>query len=196
MALRRATSEVSACLCLSALILGRPALRDRYPRKHRFNAQRRVPRRAIDNRSSNVVSGSRRVLMAACPIAGCRVVSGPCSTLSASQPPSGEGGGVTLPVGGDVSRLAAIPISEGFNLGNCNAKPGHGPMMQNHDINETFIPMTDKWRCSWENEHGEMGHVDLLNDPLDDTTSKYDSRQHLETGSQIARPPRLVVTGP
>jgi hypothetical protein len=39
-------------------------------------------------------------------------------------------------------RAAAIPISEGFNLGYCKAKPGHGPMMHNHDTNETFIPMT------------------------------------------------------
>ena len=70
------------------------------------------------------------------------------------QPPKGEGDSVTSPVGGDASRAAAIPISEGFNLGYCKAKPGHGPMMHNHDTNETFIPMTGKWRCSWENEDG------------------------------------------
>jgi quercetin dioxygenase-like cupin family protein len=72
---------------------------------------------------------------------------------------------VTSPVGGDAARAAAIPISEGFNLGYCKAKPGHGPMMHNHDTNETFIPMTGKWRCSWENEMGKVEHVDL--DPLD-----------------------------
>jgi hypothetical protein len=38
-------------------------------------------------------------------------------------------------------------------------------MMHNHDTNETFIPMTGKWRCSWENEMGKVEHVDL--DPLD-----------------------------
>jgi mannose-6-phosphate isomerase-like protein (cupin superfamily) len=81
------------------------------------------------------------------------------------QPPKGEGDAVTSPVGGDASRLAAIPISEGFNLGYCRAKPGHGPMMHNHDTNETFIPMTGRWRASWENEQGEVEHVDL--DPLD-----------------------------
>jgi len=48
------------------------------------------------------------------------------------QPPKGEGDAVTSPVGGDASRAAAIPISEGFNLGYCRAKPGHGPMMHNH----------------------------------------------------------------
>jgi mannose-6-phosphate isomerase-like protein (cupin superfamily) len=81
------------------------------------------------------------------------------------QPPQGEGDAVTSPVGDEASRLAAIPISEGFNLGYCRAKPGNGPMMHNHDTNETFIPMTGKWRCSWENENGETDHVDV--GPLD-----------------------------
>jgi mannose-6-phosphate isomerase-like protein (cupin superfamily) len=76
------------------------------------------------------------------------------------QPPPGEGGAVTSPVGNDASRLAAIKISEGFNLGYCKAKPGNGPMMHNHDTNETFIPMTGTWRCSWENEKGEVESVD------------------------------------
>ena len=77
------------------------------------------------------------------------------------QPPDDEGGAVTSPVGDDASRLAAIPISEGFNLGYCRAKPGKGPMMHNHDTNETFIPMTGVWRCSWENERGQVESVDL-----------------------------------
>ena len=81
------------------------------------------------------------------------------------QPPKGEGGAVTSPVGDDASRLAAIKISEGFNLGYCRAKPGNGPMMHNHDTNETFIPMTGTWRCSWENEKGEVEFVDV--GPLD-----------------------------
>jgi hypothetical protein len=81
------------------------------------------------------------------------------------QPPKGEGGNVTSPVGDDASRLAAIPISEGFNLGYCRAKPGKGPMMHNHDTNETFIPMTGIWRCSWEDEKGKVESVDL--NPLD-----------------------------
>lgn len=81
------------------------------------------------------------------------------------QPPQGEGDAVTSPVGDEASRLAAIPISEGFNLGYCRAKPGNGPMMHNHDTNETFIPMTGRWRCSWENEKGETDYVDV--GPLD-----------------------------
>ena len=38
-------------------------------------------------------------------------------------------------------------------------------MMHNHDTNETFIPMTGTWRCSWENEEGSVEYVDL--GPLD-----------------------------
>src|SRR3954464_1792233 len=81
------------------------------------------------------------------------------------QPPKGEGGAVTSPARDEASRLAAIRISEGFNLGYCRAKPGKGPLMHNHDTNETFIPMTGTWRCSWENEKGAEEHVDLR--PLD-----------------------------
>jgi mannose-6-phosphate isomerase-like protein (cupin superfamily) len=82
------------------------------------------------------------------------------------QPPQGIGeGGVTSPVGADAARLAAIKISEGFNLGYCKAKPGHGPEMHNHDTNETFIPMTGTWRASWEDENGKVEYVDL--GPLD-----------------------------
>ncbi len=81
------------------------------------------------------------------------------------QPPKDAGGALTSPVGDNASRLAAIKISEGFNLGYCRAKPGNGPMMHNHDTNETFIPMTGTWRCSWENEEGAVEHVDL--GPLD-----------------------------
>jgi hypothetical protein len=42
------------------------------------------------------------------------------------QPPKDEGGAVTSPVGDDAARMAAIKISEGFNLGYCRAKPGNG----------------------------------------------------------------------
>ena len=59
---------------------------------------------------------------------------------------------------------SAIGIAEGFNLGYCKAKPGRGPLMHNHDTNETFIAMTGRWRCEW-NEGDAMEYVDL--DPLD-----------------------------
>jgi quercetin dioxygenase-like cupin family protein len=81
------------------------------------------------------------------------------------QPPKAEGATYNSPVGSQAARMAAIPISEGFNLGYCRAKPGKGPMMHNHDTNETFICMTGKWRASWEDEKGGVEHVDL--DPLD-----------------------------
>ena len=80
------------------------------------------------------------------------------------QPPNSGGGAVTSPVGQDASAMPAIAIAEGFNLGYCKAKPGKGPLMHNHDSNETFIPMSGRWRCEW-NEGEAMEHVDL--NPLD-----------------------------
>ena len=77
------------------------------------------------------------------------------------QPPEGAGGAVTSPVGDHAARMAAIKISEGFNLGYCRAKPGNGPMMHNHDTNETFIPMTGTWRCSWLDEKGDVDYIDV-----------------------------------
>jgi quercetin dioxygenase-like cupin family protein len=81
------------------------------------------------------------------------------------QPPKTERGGKQSPVGAEASRLAAIKIREGFNLGYCRALPGKGPMLHNHDTNETFICMSGVWRASWENEKGRVEHVDLK--PLD-----------------------------
>ncbi len=81
------------------------------------------------------------------------------------QPPPGNETEVFSPVGGKAARMAAIKISEGFNLGYCEALPGHGPLMHNHDTNETFIAITGRWRGSWEDENGNVEHVDL--DPLD-----------------------------
>jgi hypothetical protein len=43
------------------------------------------------------------------------------------QPPKGAGDTVTSPVGDDASRLAAIKISEGFNLGYCRANLAAAP---------------------------------------------------------------------
>jgi mannose-6-phosphate isomerase-like protein (cupin superfamily) len=80
------------------------------------------------------------------------------------QPPMSDSAAVTSPVGDDASSKPAIPIAEGFNLGYCKAKPGKGPLMHNHDTNETFIAMTGKWRCEW-NEGKDLQHVDL--DPYD-----------------------------
>ena len=77
------------------------------------------------------------------------------------QPPEDRASGAaTSPVGDDASSMPAISIAEGFNLGYCKAKPGRGPLMHNHDTNETFIPMTGRWRCEW-NEGEAMEYVDL-----------------------------------
>jgi len=76
------------------------------------------------------------------------------------QPPKVERGGKQSPVGLKAARMAAVKISEGFNLGYCKAKPGKGPLMHNHDTNETFIPMTGRWRCEW-NEGEAMQSIDL-----------------------------------
>ena len=81
------------------------------------------------------------------------------------QPPDTENGGKQSPVGLKAARMAAIKISEGFNLGYCRALPGKGPMLHNHDTNETFIAMTGTWRAIWENGRGKLEHVDLK--PLD-----------------------------
>ncbi len=81
------------------------------------------------------------------------------------QPPRIERGGKQSPVGLDAARMAAFKISEGFNLAYCRAKPGKGPMLHNHDTNETFISMTGTWRASWLNGKGKLEHVDLK--PLD-----------------------------
>src|SRR5678816_4155743 len=81
------------------------------------------------------------------------------------QPPVDRASGAaTSPVGDDASTMPAIGIAEGFNLGYCKAKPGKGPLMHNHDTNETFIAMTGRWRCEW-NEGEALEHVDL--DPYD-----------------------------
>jgi len=76
------------------------------------------------------------------------------------QPPETESKAATSPVGDDASSRPAIAIAEGFNLGYCKAKPGKGPLMHNHDTNETFIAMTGRWRCEW-NEGAAMQYVDL-----------------------------------
>jgi mannose-6-phosphate isomerase-like protein (cupin superfamily) len=80
------------------------------------------------------------------------------------QPPMSDNAATTSPVGADASAMPAISIAEGFNLGYCKAKPGKGPLMHNHDTNETFIAMTGRWRAEW-NEGDATEYVDL--DPYD-----------------------------
>lgn len=79
------------------------------------------------------------------------------------QPPDNEGD-VVSPVGAAAPRLSAIPISEGFNLGFARCKPGRGPLMHNHDTNETFMPITGRWRCAWNEgpEYEFVGPCDVV----------------------------------
>ncbi|MEP4377361.1 MAG: cupin domain-containing protein [Alphaproteobacteria bacterium] len=64
------------------------------------------------------------------------------------------------PVGEDQAQASAIDIFEGFNLGFVKCKPGKGPLNHNHDTNETFMPITGKWRCHW-NEGDDYEYVDV-----------------------------------
>src|SRR4051812_9230020 len=86
------------------------------------------------------------------------------------QPPDEVNNAVTSPVGQDASAMPAIPIAEGFNLGYCKAKPGKGPLMHNHDTNETFIAITGRWRCEWNEgtarEHVDLGPLDVISLPV------------------------------
>ena len=68
-----------------------------------------------------------------------------------------------LIVEGGKDPMSAIPIDEGFQMSYVEAQPGNGPMLHNHDTNETFIAIKGRWRVIWglNEEH----HLDL--DPLD-----------------------------
>lgn len=59
--------------------------------------------------------------------------------------------------------MSAIPVAEGFQLAYATMKPGNGPILHNHDTNETFIAVKGTWRVFWgmERQHS----VDLQ--PLD-----------------------------
>jgi mannose-6-phosphate isomerase-like protein (cupin superfamily) len=87
------------------------------------------------------------------------------------QPPKGRRSkATTSPVGDDASAMPAIAIAEGFNLGYCKARPGKGPLMHNHDSNETFIAMTGRWRCEWNEgkarQHVDLGPLDVISFPV------------------------------
>ena len=74
--------------------------------------------------------------------------------------PPHEGEAAVSPVGSEAARLSAIPVYEGFNLGFARCKPGRGPLMHNHDTNETFMPISGRWRCAW-NEGADYQFVDV-----------------------------------
>ena len=71
--------------------------------------------------------------------------------------------GKGLIVDGGKDPMSAIPIDEGFQMSYVTAEPGNGPMLHNHDSNETFVAIKGRWRVIWGRE--EENSVDL--DPLD-----------------------------
>jgi hypothetical protein len=79
------------------------------------------------------------------------------------QPPEGAAS-VVSPVGAQAAAMAGIAVQEGFNVGYAECAVGKGPLMHNHDTNETFIPITGQWRFEWEVD-GRVEAVDL--GPLD-----------------------------
>jgi mannose-6-phosphate isomerase-like protein (cupin superfamily) len=78
-------------------------------------------------------------------------------------------GAVNSPVGQSSSANAAIPISEGFNLGFVRCQPGKGVLMHNHDTNETFVVMSGRWLVQWNEgeatESLEVGPLDTISFP-------------------------------
>lgn len=74
--------------------------------------------------------------------------------------PPHKGATAVSPVGSDAAAHSAIPVYEGFNLGFARCKPGRGPLMHNHNTNETFMPITGRWRCAW-NEGANYQFVDV-----------------------------------
>ncbi|WP_157137032.1 cupin domain-containing protein [Sphingomonas sp. PAMC 26617] len=77
------------------------------------------------------------------------------------EPP--KGADAVNPVGDDTP--SAIHPKAGFSVGFLRAKPHNGPVLHNHNTNETFIPLTGKWRFTWESSPAHMESADL--DPYD-----------------------------
>ncbi|HUP36885.1 MAG TPA: cupin domain-containing protein [Candidatus Limnocylindria bacterium] len=91
------------------------------------------------------------------------------NVIGFQTPEDAGSGGVNSPVGADASANAAIPISEGFNLGFVKCRPGKGVLMHNHDTNETFVVMSGRWRVQWNEgpdmESLEIGPLDTISIP-------------------------------
>ena len=70
-------------------------------------------------------------------------------------------------------------------MGFCQAEPGKGPMMHNHDTNETFMPISGRWRCSWEVdgkvEAFELGPCDVVSFPAG-VNRRFENITHDEPG--------------
>ncbi len=82
-----------------------------------------------------------------------------------NEPPAN---GKVSAVGDDATKHPAIDAVEPFNLTYACCKPGNGPLMHNHDTSETFIPVSGRWRLSWnedDTQHVEVGPYDIVSFP-------------------------------
>jgi quercetin dioxygenase-like cupin family protein len=57
--------------------------------------------------------------------------------------------GTGLIAEGATDPWSAIPVQEGFQMSFIRAEPGNGPMLHNHDTNETFTCLEGKWKVIW-----------------------------------------------
>ncbi len=73
------------------------------------------------------------------------------------EPP--QGADAVNPVGDDTP--AAIKPKAGFSVGFTRCKPHNGPVLHNHNTNETFMPLTGTWRFTWEASPAHSEFVDL-----------------------------------
>src|SRR5882672_8774547 len=77
------------------------------------------------------------------------------------QPPRVEKNGKQSPVGDIAARLAAIKISEGFNLGYCRALRGERARGDKRGTDEACSGGAGRWGAGGGNERGRLEHVDL-----------------------------------
>ena len=73
-----------------------------------------------------------------------------------------EGADSVNPVGDAVGPIAP---KAGFSVGFTKCKPGNGPVLHNHNTCETFMPLTGRWRFTWESSPAHDEFIDL--DPYD-----------------------------
>jgi mannose-6-phosphate isomerase-like protein (cupin superfamily) len=70
-----------------------------------------------------------------------------------------KGANAVNPVGNDAR--APITPKAGFSVGFLKSKPRNGPVIHNHNTNETFIPLQGTWRFIWEESPAHEEFVDL-----------------------------------
>ena len=70
-----------------------------------------------------------------------------------------DGGEESFSPIGDEAKPKVSHLKPGFGMGYVSAVPGQGVMMHVHDTNETFMPISGKWRCHW-NEGDDYEYID------------------------------------